>query len=102
MLQIQAPLLDMRRGAWWLPEADGLFERIFSISWGRKSFVPVYARDGLSNPSPGGWIARSSRSKVRLLPLLFEKDTLRSCLSLILTVSQLVGLSRKFGHGQTD
>ena len=35
--------------------------------------MPVYARDGLSNPSPGGWIWRSSRSKVRLLPLLFEK-----------------------------
>ena len=23
-----------------------------------------HARDGLPNPSPGGWIARSSRSKV--------------------------------------
>ena len=54
--------------------------------------MPVYARDGLSNPSPGGWIWRSSRSKVRLLPLLFEKIPSVSCLSLILTASQLVGL----------
>ena len=58
----------------------------------------MYARDGLSNPSPGGWIWRSSRNKVRLLSLLFEKIRFARGHTLVLLkdLKRMLGLALGF------